>query len=157
MSWQMVILTVVLSCRSCFLNQASYDGDIVSGWSVKEESLSETSDSQSWLYSVISLLRSRKISVLQAGLGDIFLMSGSLGLGRWHLWLQGKLKITRWNNNEYVIAVLVRRVTVKISNSTGNEILVFYCCFNGFGPYRRESRSKWNLCITGEGTQSDKG
>lgn len=42
----MVILTVVLSCRNCFLNQASYDGGIVAGWSVKEENLSEISDSQ---------------------------------------------------------------------------------------------------------------
>lgn len=101
----------------------------------------------SWLCSVISLTRSRKISVLQTGLEDKFLMSRSLGLGRWHLWVQGKLKITRWDNNEYVIAVLLRRVVVKIADSTGSEISIFYWCFNGFGPYRRESRSKWSLCI----------
>lgn len=46
-------------------------------------------------------------------------------------------------------AVLVGRVVVKISNSTGTEILIFYRCFNGFGPYRRESRSKWSLCVLG--------
>lgn len=51
-----------------------------------------------------------------------------------------KLKIIRWDNNEYVTAVLVRRVVVKISNSTGIEILIFYRYFNGFGLYRRESR-----------------
>lgn len=102
--------------------------------------------SPSWPCSVISVLKSRR-SILQTGLGDTFSVSGSLGLGRWHLWLQGKLKVTRWDSNEYVIAVLVRTVVVKISNSTGSEILIFYWWFNVFGPYGRESRSKWNLCI----------
>lgn len=46
-----------------------------------------------------------------------------------------------------MIAVLVRRVAGKISNSTGSEILKFYGWFSGFGPYRTESESKCSLCI----------
>lgn len=41
----------------------------------------KTDQSTTWLCSVISLLRSRKKSILQTGLGDIFSGSGSLVLG----------------------------------------------------------------------------
>lgn len=42
----------------------------------------KTDQSTSWLCSVVSLLRSRKRSILQTGLGDKFSVSGSLGLER---------------------------------------------------------------------------
>lgn len=43
--------------------------------------------------------------------------------------------VIRWDKDEYVTAALVRRVAVKISNSTGGETLKFYRWFSGFGSY----------------------
>lgn len=50
----------------------------------------KTDQSTSGLFSVISLLSSRQRSILQTGLGDMFSVSGSLGLGRWYHHLQGE-------------------------------------------------------------------
>lgn len=116
----------------------------------------KTNRSTSWLCSVITLPRSRKRSILQTGLGVFMSINENIQyvfsdwiFGSWEVVspFTRKMKGHQVGQNEYVIAALVRRVVVKISNSTGSEILKFYQCFNGFGPYRRESESKWSLYI----------